>query len=278
MTLPVEILPAQKQRVIDLIHAAGIGVSDWSNYKNGKTNPGANPKYCYEWALVEPGKLIVLNLWYDMMREVEGGVEQHLSLHDPAAQQERNATRRARRNRMEAAISLAHQTHLPIRVIVLGGKSKATVDGSRATLVGARILDPVAWGVTSFNQRTGKIVLRRGLSSTSYTDQFSLPPHGATGKREVAGTVYERSAEVRRYVLARAKGNCEFCNAKGFELLNGGLYLETHHAVPLSEGGKDSVSNVVALCPNHHREAHYGEREGEIRRELLKLLATPRAC
>ncbi|TOJ58505.1 hypothetical protein CGI36_22670 [Vibrio parahaemolyticus] len=28
--------------------------------------------------------------------------------------------------------------------------------------------------------------------------------------------------------------------------------------MPLKDGGSDTVENVKALCPNCHREAHYG--------------------
>lgn len=58
----------------------------------------------------------------------------------------------------------------------------------------------------------------------------------------------------------------------GFFRADGSLFLETHHVIPLSEGGKDSTSNVVALCPNHHREAHHGKDAGDIRDKLIKYL------
>ena len=35
-------------------------------------------------------------------------------------------------------------------------------------------------------------------------------------------------------------------------------YLEVHHKIRLSDGGEDTIDNVVALCPNCHRKAHYG--------------------
>ncbi|MEY0334745.1 HNH endonuclease [Providencia rettgeri] len=31
-----------------------------------------------------------------------------------------------------------------------------------------------------------------------------------------------------------------------------------HHVEWLANGGEDSVENAIALCPNCHREAHYG--------------------
>ncbi|MBI5908921.1 MAG: HNH endonuclease [Betaproteobacteria bacterium] len=53
---------------------------------------------------------------------------------------------------------------------------------------------------------------------------------------------------------------------------DGRTYIETHHVIPLAENGPDSVSNVVALCPNHHRETHHGREAGAIRIRLLELL------
>ena len=35
-------------------------------------------------------------------------------------------------------------------------------------------------------------------------------------------------------------------------------YLEVHHIIRLADDGDDSVENAIALCPNCHREAHFG--------------------
>lgn len=32
---------------------------------------------------------------------------------------------------------------------------------------------------------------------------------------------------------------------------------DVHHIIPVSQGGKNDPSNLVTLCPNHHRMAHY---------------------
>ena len=34
------------------------------------------------------------------------------------------------------------------------------------------------------------------------------------------------------------------------------LAYDVHHITPLSEGGSDDFSNLITLCPNHHRLAH----------------------
>lgn len=65
-----EIEPKVKPNLIDLVKAAGVDVSDWANCK---TVASRNPKYCYEWAFVEPKKVVVLNLWHEHMKERRDG-------------------------------------------------------------------------------------------------------------------------------------------------------------------------------------------------------------
>ena len=56
------IRPRERHRVMDLVAEAGVDVSDWANGKGGAAKATANPRYCYEWAFVEPKKLVVLNI------------------------------------------------------------------------------------------------------------------------------------------------------------------------------------------------------------------------
>jgi hypothetical protein len=77
-------------------------------------------------------------------------------------------------------------------------------------------------------------------------------------KKPSNAQVYERDPEVRNYVIRRSKGRCEYCGAESFIKNDNKYYIETHHIIALAADGKDTVRNVIALCPNHHREAHYG--------------------
>lgn len=65
-----------------------------------------------------------------------------------------------------------------------------------------------------------------------------------------------RDPSVRRRVLERSGGHCELTEIPGFLMANGGVYLETHHIIPLSEGGPDTVESVIALTADAHRQAH----------------------
>lgn len=79
---------------------------------------------------------------------------------------------------------------------------------------------------------------------------------------EVTTRVYKRSPHVVAEVLLRANGKCQSCKRDAPFLKGDGTpFLEVHHIEWLSKGGEDSVENAIALCPNCHRQAHYGALE-----------------
>lgn len=79
---------------------------------------------------------------------------------------------------------------------------------------------------------------------------------------EVTTRVYKRSPYVVAEVLSRANGKCQSCKRDApFLKEDGTPFLEVHHIEWLSRGGDDSVENAIALCPNCHRQAHYGVLE-----------------
>ncbi|WP_375414642.1 HNH endonuclease [uncultured Bradyrhizobium sp.] len=97
-------------------------------------------------------------------------------------------------------------------------------------------------------------LLRRAMAAAG-----APPPGRVAGFRNV----YQRSADVRNYVLARAAGHCEGCKAPApFPRKDGTPYLEPHHLRRVSDGGPDHPQFVIALCPNCHRRVHAGQ-DGE---------------
>jgi 5-methylcytosine-specific restriction protein A len=73
-------------------------------------------------------------------------------------------------------------------------------------------------------------------------------------------TGFARNPDIVAETLYRAAGICHKCkrNAPFKRAKDGTPYLEVHHKVQLVHGGEDSLENAMALCPNCHREAHYG--------------------
>ena len=89
------------------------------------------------------------------------------------------------------------------------------------------------------------------------------------------GTVYERSRIVRAYVLARAKGLCEYERRPApFVREDGEPYLEPHHIERLSDGGPDDPRSIIVLCPNCHRRAHSGANKAAFKAELIDMMGT----
>ena len=74
------IKPSTRQRVFDLVRAAGIDVSDWARFAGGEERAASNPKYCYEWAFVESGRIVVLTIWHSAMSERNGVVSADLNM------------------------------------------------------------------------------------------------------------------------------------------------------------------------------------------------------
>lgn len=105
-----------------------------------------------------------------------------------------------------------------------------------------------------YSRRSGKA---KALSDTALKDKAEEASHfNKSSKRQVVSTVHERNAYVRVYSLRRAKGICELCKMPAPFSVNGEPFLESHHIIWLSEGGKDSIENTAAVCPNCHRRLH----------------------
>ncbi len=269
-----EISPKTPQRVIDLVSAAGVDVSVWGDYAGGEARAASNPKYCYQWSFTGPNELVVLNLWFDDMKEVKGVISIALNMRETACEFEtvpHKAVRVLRARAMDEAIQSAYQDQCPVRVVVCEGEMKSASDPKGASSrVNKRLLDPVSWAVTAYDVETGACTLTRGAIPDPFVDQFEMDDNltHPVEQKTISGKVFVRNPAVRRRVLIRAQGKCEFCSSPGFVTSDGRIFLETHHVIALSENGADSCGNVVALCPNHHREAHHGQN-GPVMRDAL---------
>lgn len=274
MELPDAIKPKTKNRVIDLVRDAGFDISDWSNFSG---NPATNPRYCYEWAFVEKGTAVLLNLWHSECEKKAAKIIQRINLH--ADQKHYSEIGKAiwagRAKRMNQAIQTAWESNLPVRVILLDGVQREAIDASsKPSRITRRELDPEFWHIETYDHGTGETVLCRGPARSGFEDQFTLADFGkqSPDRRDTVSAVFERDRRVREWVMARANGHCEFCGRKGFRTNSNALYLETHHVTPLSEGGSDTVGNVIALCPNDHRMAHFGSGRDKMRARFTDIL------
>lgn len=104
-----------------------------------------------------------------------------------------------------------------------------------------------------------ELAVSRALSDKELAARLLIAPK-IPERIQIISADFRRNADVIVAVLRRANGTCERCsaNAPFIRRSDGSPFLEVHHSTPLSEGGEDTVKNAVALCPNCHREVHYG--------------------
>lgn len=108
-----------------------------------------------------------------------------------------------------------------------------------------------------------EVEIEAALTLSSQNRRGKLSVASTTPERIVVRTyAFKRNPLVVAEVLALADGKCQSClNDAPFKREDGRPYLEVHHVEWLANGGEDSVENAIALCPNCHREAHFGELE-----------------
>jgi 5-methylcytosine-specific restriction protein A len=114
----------------------------------------------------------------------------------------------------------------------------------------------------------------------TYTDIMGLRDAAIAAGQPVVpshttpSTYRSRSAVVARYVLARAAGNCEACGRLApFHRVNGTPFIEVHHTRRIADEGPDDIHHVSGICPNCHREAHFGPDIHGFREKIEKIVA-----
>jgi len=97
------------------------------------------------------------------------------------------------------------------------------------------------------------------LTSEARLKRLRVAPR-LPAKTTITVVNYKRNPDVVAEVLSRANGKCEGCGADApfIRKSDNTPYLEVHHIRQLAKGGEDTVENAIALCPNCHREKHFG--------------------
>ena len=265
MTTHADLKPTAKQTVTQITQKLGV------------TMPSP-----YDWSFSDPTTgTYLLNIWHADMKEDNGEI---YFIDDSAEWAERNRATAVtvQLNRASAVTSLiltTYYTKQPVHVAILVGVRKQINerDTSEAHL---RELDDVLW-YPHHRGADGRIHVIRGKSQAPDFDPQaeldvrvaakSLPIPKPPIKVEAKGTAtFERDSEVVKAAKRRAgDGRCELCMKEGFRTAGGGFYLEGHHVIPLNCGGLDDERNVVAICPDDHRRAHYGEDRHELRDRMI---------
>ncbi|QEO47563.1 hypothetical protein F0315_15150 [Vibrio cholerae] len=131
--------------------------------------------------------------------------------------------------------------------------------------VGLRVFDPKPFQVSlqsysSLEESLEKQIAKSLKSTSSERKERIKLSNGKSKRVNVVTTYFIRDPDVIVETLVRANGICEKCKNKApfVRKKDKSPYLEVHHIIPLAEGGDDLLENTIALCPNCHRNAHFG--------------------
>lgn len=174
MSILTELKPGRRDRIIDVVQAAGLDVFEWANSPTG----ASNPKYCYEWAFSdEERRTVVLCLWHeDCEMDTGGSIIQRGNARPLILRLEGQGSPRARRaRRFDELLQDAWRLGSSIRVALVDRSDAAKIDQAEQDTSHAafRQLDPVAWHLDHYDMMTGDYVLRREVSSS--VRLFSAP-------------------------------------------------------------------------------------------------------
>lgn len=75
---------------------------------------------------------------------------------------------------------------------------------------------------------------------------------------------YKRDNKAIALIKILRDSKCQICGLS-IAMRNGRKYVEAAHITPKHKEGKETIDNIILLCPNHHKEFDYGELQNEIR-------------
>jgi hypothetical protein len=94
-----------------------------------------------------------------------------------------------------------------------------------------------------------------------YSDLNELTQIDETKREVVLESRIAFPINLKREILQKANFQCENKNCKNpssFLDNKGEVFLEIHHKIPYSQCKNHSLENCIALCPNCHKQIHFG--------------------
>ena len=140
--------------------------------------------------------------------------------------------------------------------------------------VGANVAGEIEKIINRLENRSSSLLVPFQTDVSSFRKKKNrAAPQGNRVPRtaKTTTTQYVRDAEVVAWVLDLANGVCECCGKSApFIKEDSTPYLEVHHLRRLADGGSDTIFNAIAVCPNCHRELHYGLGKERLRHRVYE--------
>jgi 5-methylcytosine-specific restriction protein A len=289
--------PTGKELVRDVAQKMGISIVGW-----GDNDRHRNSQWCFGTAA---GPNLGFAWWKRMKTDSNGNIYFLNDAGDWAIKCRRKGKTQAatKAESFDNLINACYYQQKPLRVAIVDGRTDPDDDDAHEK-ADKRELDTVPWYPHHKDPETGFIVVMRGVPQPADFDpneeyvasafpttknpdpaqpsvntaspveppappELPKPPQQAT----ITTTAYSRDSDVVRRVKERvANGRCECCGKQGFLTARGGYYLEVHHVIPLECEGPDEEWNALAICPDEHKQAHYGADRKELRDKMILIL------
>lgn len=114
-------------------------------------------------------------------------------------------------------------------------------------------------------KRTREVLAQKNTAPFTYANalfalaEYYLQKEDPVRQAERATSKESNKADplvrAKQKAQARDKGKCQY-NMPDGSICGSGQWVDLHHIKPKSEGGKDTVENLITLCSAHHRMAH----------------------
>ena len=111
------------------------------------------------------------------------------------------------------------------------------------------------------NCKQPKVIHAKGHCAYCYNKVFKADYYRLASRKQGSGVTPD--------VFAQLDKKCLIC---GFNKI-----IDVHHLVAKSRGGSHELSNLIVLCPNHHKMAHHGNYRQEMLTAISEKLAAIRA-
>ncbi len=116
--------------------------------------------------------------------------------------------------------------------------------------------------------------VRRAKRQIAKKGTALVAPTGKLDSSQVPAKRTQRSplpANLQHQVRLRDQGRCTYTPKNG-KRCNQSRWIEVHHKIPVSEGGKDTLENLTTYCSAHHDWTHSKDSERTAQHATLSLL------
>ena len=103
-------------------------------------------------------------------------------------------------------------------------------------------------------------ILNNKLSKSELYDKLVNQPEKEDEFIIIDKKIYRRDNKTVADIKYLRDYKCQLCGTR-IQKEDGTFYIEAAHINEKCKGGKEAINNILILCPNHHKEFDFGQRQ-----------------